>query len=465
MHTTTRPAHRPAENHQTPIPGRGRQHGRLRRSRSRSRANCSCRQGFKSGLGLAMTPSQRVGGVQNATPRRSGLSRRLVDLIDYPHVPHLAAGLAGAGLVPIVWPSDVELEDRLVLAASQRKVLIRAALDAGLIRLRRSPTGRRWGRRDKHGRITDAFGFDLSPLAERVAEFDRAAAEWQARRAEGKRLRAEITSIRAHVRALVDLAVVDGAVGEQWPATAAQADALYQARGSLRDPLALVPIVARLRALRVRAEEQTAAYFTPVNCGETDPAGSENRPRNTTTSQLLISEEIAAQGRTRPDADREDNLGTCAAPAGAPASRSKATGEPQETAALASALRGFPAFPGLVLQIAPAFRDHVRSAAPSWGELVQAAFEVCLGLGISAEAWGQACVVLGRVEATLAVAAIAAKHAQGRVKLPGGYLRKMVQKHQDGQLRLDKTLFGLAAGLRAAAQAGAGSGKPIGRLF
>ena len=419
--------------------------------------------GVLSGLGPAMTPPRALAAFKRYAPA-VGLSRRLVDLIDtlmsYTR-PQDWQGSIG----PIVWPSDVELEDRLGLAASQRKMLVRAALDAGLIRLRRSPTGRRWGRRDGQGRITDAFGFDLSPLAERVAEFDRAAAEWQARRAEGKRLRAEITSIRAHVRALVDLAVVDGAAGEQWPATAAQADALYQARGSLRDPLALVPIVARLRALRVRAEEQTAAYFTPVDCGETDPAGPENRPRNTTTSQLLISEEIAAQGRTRPNADRERDLGACAAPVGAAASRSKATGELQETAALASALRGFPAFPGLVLQIAPAFRDHVRSAAPSWGELVQAAFEVCLGLGISAEAWGQACVVLGRVEATLAVAAIAAKHAQGRVKLPGGYLRKMVQKHQDGQLRLDKTLFGLAAGLRAAAQAGAGSGKPIGRLF
>ena len=200
-------------------------------------------------------------------------------------------------------------------------------------------------------------------------------------------------------------------------------------------------------------------------CGGTDPAGPENRPRNTTTSQLFISEEIAAQGRPRPDADKESTSGACASLAGVPTNRGKATGEPQEKAALDSALRGFPAFPGLVLQIAPAFRDHVPSAVPSWGELVQAAFEVCLGLGISAEAWGQACVVLGRVEATLAVAAIAAKHAQGRVKLPGGYLRKMVQKHQNGQLRLDKTLFGLAAGLRDPAPACAAARNPAGRLF
>ena len=71
--------------------------------------------------------------------------------------------------------------------------------------------------------------------------------------------------------------------------------------------------------------------------------------------------------------------------------------------------------------------------------------------------------MLGRVEATLAVAAIAAKHGQGKVALPGGYLRKMVQAHQDGRLHLDRTLFGLAQGLRAAAQEGAAPGWPAQR--
>ena len=73
--------------------------------------------------------------------------------------------------------------------------------------------------------------------------------------------------------------------------------------------------------------------------------------------------------------------------------------------------------------------------------------------------------MLGRVEATLAIVAIAAKHAQGKVKLPGGYLRKMVEQYQNGQLRLDTILFGLAAGLRAATQERTGSGRPIWRLF
>jgi len=45
---------------------------------------------------------------------------------------------------------------------------------------------------------------------------------------------------------------------------------------------------------------------------------------------------------------------------------------------------------------------------------------------------------------TTALAAICAGHAAGKVKSPGGLLRKMVELHQKGTLRLDRTLFGLA---------------------
>ena len=110
----------------------------------------------------------------------------------------------------------------------------------------------------------------------------------------------------------------------------------------------------------------------------------------------------------------------------------------------APALRGFPATPQFVLQIAPLFRDHVRRPNPDWSDLVQAAFEVRASLGISQHCWGSACEALGRVEATVAVAAIAAKHSQGRVTSPGGYLRAFVKAYKEGRLQLDRTLLGLA---------------------
>jgi len=104
--------------------------------------------------------------------------------------------------------------------------------------------------------------------------------------------------------------------------------------------------------------------------------------------------------------------------------------------------------PGFILAVAPIFRDWTSSARAGWDELDQAAAHVRSALGISPHAWGQACIALGTREAITALAAICARHAAGRVRSPGGLLRKMVELHQTGGLRLDRTLFGLANGLR-----------------
>ena len=54
--------------------------------------------------------------------------------------------------------------------------------DAGILAMhdikfiRDNPQGRRYGRRDDKGRIIEAYGFDLSPLAQRYDEFVKIAA-------------------------------------------------------------------------------------------------------------------------------------------------------------------------------------------------------------------------------------------------------------------------------------------------
>jgi len=112
------------------------------------------------------------------------------------------------------------------------------------------------------------------------------------------------------------------------------------------------------------------------------------------------------------------------------------------------ALRGFVVTPGFILEIAPIFRDWTSTAWPSWDELSRVAYDVRGAIGISPHAWGQAWITLGGDAAITALAAICARHAAGQVKSPGGLLRKMVELHQKGTLRLDRTLFGLADKLK-----------------
>ena len=238
-----------------------------------------------------------------------------------------------------------------------------------------------------------------------------------------------------------------------WWTVAAQAQALWAERGDAWDPLVLVPIAARLKVLMLHARERAAAAADAgVGAGDKSPVGPLYRPHQRNAKSTFISEEITTQGRqARPKAHHDDEhdvhrLSQQSASATPPSERDESRDKslPDRNNETESALRDFPATPAFVLQIAPAFRDHVLSAKPAWPELVQAAFEVRAGLGISRRTWGNACEVLGRMEATVAVAAIAAKHAQGQVTSPGGYLRAFVTAHREGRLRLDRTLFGLA---------------------
>jgi len=116
----------------------------------------------------------------------------------------------------------------------------------------------------------------------------------------------------------------------------------------------------------------------------------------------------------------------------------------------ADPLNGFPASPAFVLVIAPPFQDFTVTSRPTRNEVVSAAWHVCRHLGISQDAWGEACLTFGRWEAAVAVAAITGRHLQGKVASPGGLLRHMIKIYNKGELRLDRTLRGLAARLAEA---------------
>jgi len=87
------------------------------------------------------------------------------------------------GSRPICWPSASRQAEFLGISPARVKILNRVLQEAGIFVMRDSETGKRYGRRDPDGRIIEAFGFDLSPLAYRFDEFIRLAAEARAERA------------------------------------------------------------------------------------------------------------------------------------------------------------------------------------------------------------------------------------------------------------------------------------------
>ena len=382
------------------------------------------------------TPGAVLSAFKKAAPALH-ISRRLVDLIDHLMGYTIAADWRGAWN-PVVWPSNAELAECLGLELSRLKELIREAIDAGLLIARDHGTRKRFGKRGEGGRIVFAFGFDLSPLAERTPAFQLAAAEHQARSEEGRELRREISRLRAAILGLTEFGADSAVPGQDWPALALEAREMAAPARTERDPCRLAPIAAGLQRLHAQAEAAIAASCSVEN----NPREPENRPHYTTTNQLSIGKPIASDAKPADEGSGGGKIAT----------RFPAPDHAQ------SPLRGFPMTPAVALQIAPAFRGLVPSARPTWAEISEAAYVVRSHLGISQHAYGQACQVLGRSEAATAIAAISAKHDAGLVRSPGGLLRYMVDAHQAGTLRLDRTLFGLVDGAGGLDRARGGGG-------
>ena len=106
-----------------------------------------------------------------------------------------------AGQRPIVWASNAFLMDRTGFSLSTLKRHARRLVEVGVLAFKDSPNGKRWGHRDADGLIVEAYGFDLSPLAARVDEFEALAETLAEERTVCQRLKRHITSLRRNVRA------------------------------------------------------------------------------------------------------------------------------------------------------------------------------------------------------------------------------------------------------------------------
>ncbi|MDJ0390668.1 plasmid replication protein RepC [Roseomonas sp. E05] len=336
----------------------------------------------------------------------------------------------------LVWPSQEALVSETGLTLSGIKKRLRRLIDLGLIRAHDIGTGRRWGRRDKKtGRILQACGFDLSPIGERMLEFLAAAAEHEARRQEARALRATCSATARAALSLTDHAMDEGLIGADWQGLADAVRHLAATARVQRDLLQLVPLAGRLRLLHDQVEQRVQTARSAVDCVNSNPQGSPEGPPITTTNELQIAKATAPAGRS---------LAQEAGGVGGEVGTERPNRWQRDGAAEADLFRGFPVSPQVLLHLVPAYRDWVNTSTPSWGQIAEACDLLRQHMGVSTHLYGQAKLVLGGIGASVAIGTIAAKHEARLVKNPGGYLRRMLEKHHTGELRLDKTLHGLA---------------------
>ena len=246
---------------------------------------------------------QLLAAFKAAAPRL-GLSPRLVHAVDW-LFRFTQPQDWGRGGRPIVWPS-----------ASHAAGGARPVGDAGEGDQPRADRGRAdhhegqperqalRARATAKGQIIEAYGFDLSPIAARHAEFVRLAEEARAERAEMGRLRRRATIARKGITQILETAAEYGFQGEEWTGLARETRDLAralrrveQARGDgawRREPGAAAACGAGTPgkpAVRGRGRSPEAV--------DSDPLGPENRPHQYTYKPSLNPEQdtvIANEG-------------------------------------------------------------------------------------------------------------------------------------------------------------------------
>jgi replication initiation protein RepC len=364
-----------------------------------------------------------------------GLSPRLVHAVDWLFKFTMPQDW-GRGGRPIVWPSASLQQDGLGLSETQVKTINRALIEAGLLTMKDSPNGKRYGRRDGRGQIVEAYGFDLSPIAIRHAEFARLAAEAKAERSAMQRLRRRATIARNGITQILDTVAEYGFAGDEWVTLRREtrdiAQALRKVERSEEMALGVASLERRQNEARERLESLLAT-LTPApsptsEVVDSDPLGPENRPHQYSYKPNLYPEQDTVIAT-----EKGSSLG------GQASERRSTPGRRQPTEK-GSVLK---LHPDELVRLAPRLGAYLPGSDPTWSELIDAAAMLRSELDVSKSLWGDACLTMGRQEATIAIAIVSTKDLAHFRTTPAGYFHGMVAKAKIGQLNLDRTIWGM----------------------
>ena len=96
-----------------------------------------------------------------------------------------------------------------------------------------------------------------------------------------------------------------------------------------------------------------------------------------------------------------------------------------------------------LIKLAPRLKTYLNNQTPTWPEIVDAADWLRDEMGISKFIWGDACLVMGREQAAIAVAVVSAKPLDHFRSTPGGYFHGLIAKAKIGELHLARTIWGM----------------------
>ncbi len=292
----------------------------------------------------------------------------------------------------IVFPSNAALSDRSHgMAESTLRRHLAALVRAGLVMRRDSPNGKRYATRGQGGQLDRVFGFDLRPLLVRSPEIA----------AKAQHMRAALLAQRRQ-REMVVIQLRDANKLIAWGQEHVPADWAQLADRALR----------LQRQLRRRLDADLLAEMQADAASLLD-----------TTKRILQQEAEHMHGNDIHIERHYQNSNSDILESELCLEQQKATPRDREPAAPAAD----PVIPlTLVLKAASDIRDYAPHGIRTWADLVAVAQFVRPMLGISPDAWHEACENMGEVTAAITLACILQKSAE--IMRPGGYLRALTEK-------------------------------------
>ena len=198
----------------------------------------------------------------------------------------------------VVFPSNRELSMRAhgPAAATLRRALAQL-VETGIVIRRDSPNGKRYARRGQGGQVEQAFGFDLSPLVARVAEFERLADAVRAETRARMLLREEISLHRRDIAKTIAIGIEEELLGP-WQAFGERLRRLggMPPRSAERSQLEVIAI--ELRALRLDVDKCLSENLKSED-SNVNESQSERHQQNSKTEPPIESE-LGFQGSQGP---------------------------------------------------------------------------------------------------------------------------------------------------------------------
>lgn len=347
---------------------------------------------------------------------------------------------------PIVWPKTAVLEHALGLSRTQVKAVVTRLITHGLIAIKDSPNGQRYGWRDGRGRIVEAYGFDLSPLAVRHGEFKRLANEIRDERKARTQLRRRAMIAQNQIIQLSETALRHGFGGVDWEMRQQDARNIVRALKRTEHLDEIAAAVARLERHQIELRERVENCFGACNLAtpksvNTDPKGAEYRPPIYNLNPKRSYENTVVASRGRRMAIREPKGLTATHPLETPV-RTESRDPSPAPAEIGSTTK---LSVDELLRRAPMLRSHIKAAVPAASDIVHAARALCDELEIPDHLWNAAYRGMGE-DAVIALAIVSIKRTSHIRTTPRAYFNGMMSKARAGKLHLGRTLWKLRSG-------------------